>query len=229
MPAKAPREIIEHEVRRNLYSTMGYPLPEQARAPHPLIVNTSARHVHLNPQAVEVLFGKDYSFTPMKRLYQGEFAVKETVDVIAPSGKVQPDVRILVPIRNQCQVDLSYSDARALKMNIPVRLSGNHEGTPGCILRGPKGFYELQSGVLRAAPHVHMHPKDAEFYGVQDGDYMDLTVGGSLSITFHRILCRVKPEFRLEIHIDTDEANACGLSPDSPLTLRKSTQPHQSA
>lgn len=221
-PAKAPRELVEHEVRKAIYAKLGHELPHQARAPYPLVVNYSARHVHLNEEAVTALFGKGYTFTPFKRLYQGEFAVRESVDVIAPSGLSIPGVRILVPLRDKCQVDLSFSDARSIKMDIPVRLSGNHEGTPGCMLRGPKGFYELKSGVLRAAPHAHMNPLDAQYYGVKDGDYMDLTIGGPLSITLHRILARVKPEFRLEIHIDTDEANACGLGPDVPITLKKS-------
>ena len=220
-PAKAPRELVEHEVRKAVYAQLGAPLPHQAKAPHPLVVNYSARHVHLSEEAVTALFGKDYTFTPFKRLYQGEFAVKESVDVISPTGQTLSGVRILVPLRDKCQVDLSFSDARSIKMDIPVRLSGNHEGTPGCMLRGPKGFYELKSGVLRAAPHAHMNPVDAEYYGVKDGDYMDLIIGGTLSITMHRILARVKPEFRLEIHIDTDEANACGLSAEVPITLRK--------
>ena len=106
------------------------------------------------------------------------------------------------------------TDAIALGFDIPVRLSGNIEGTPGCMLMGPKGFFEMKQGVIRAAPHVHMHPDDSAYYGVKDGDSMKLRAGGDLAITFENILVRESPVVKLEVQLDTDEANACKLKTD---------------
>lgn len=190
--------------------------------PNPLVVNVSARHCHLTPQAVETLFGKGHELTPMKWLYQeGQYAAKESVTLIGPRSRIISNLRILGPCRNLNQVELAYTDAISLGFKIPVRQSGDIDGTPGCMLMGPAGFLEMDKGVIRAAPHVHMHPDDAAHYGVSDKDFMRLRVGGELGTTFDRIFVRVKPEFKLEVHIDTDEGNACGFGPEVPCELLK--------
>ena len=218
-PRPHPAEI-EHLVRRALYQRLGRPVPRLAQAPHPLVVNVSARHCHLTPQAVETLFGPGRTLTPMKWLYQkDQFAAQETVTLIGPRSRVISNLRILGPCRDLNQVELALTDAIALGFDIPVRASGNIKGTPGCMLMGPAGFLELPEGVIRAAPHVHMAPEDAAFYGVKPGGFMRLRIGGECGVTFDRMLVRVHADFKLEVHIDTDEGNACALRPDSPVEL----------
>jgi putative phosphotransacetylase len=195
-------------------------MPRIAAAPNPLVVNVSARHCHLTQQAVETLFGTGYRLQAVKWLYQeGQFAAKETLTLIGPRSRVISNLRILGPCRSLNQVELAYTDAVALGFDIPLRLSGNLTGTPGCMLMGPAGFFEMKEGVIRAMRHVHMHPEDAAFYGVKGGDELKLRVGGPCAITLERMLCRVDASLKLEAHIDTDEGNACNLQPDTPCEL----------
>jgi len=199
---------------------MGLPLPAAAKAPNALLVNISARHCHLTQAAVEALFGPGHQLTPMKWLYQeGQYGAKESVTLIGPRSRVISNLRILGPCRDLNQVELARTDAVALGFDVPVRQSGNIKGTPGCMLMGPAGFLELPEGVIRAAPHVHMHPDDAAFYSVKAGDFMRLKVGGPCGMTFDRLLVRVHADFKLEVHIDTDEGNACELGPGTPVEL----------
>ncbi|MBI23318.1 MAG: transcriptional regulator [Roseibacillus sp.] len=217
-----PRAVVEHLVREQVYAKLHLPLPASAQAPNGLVVNVSARHCHLSPQAVEQLFGRDYALTPMKELYQGgAYAAKETVTLVGPRSRVISNLRILGPCRDFNQIELAYTDAIALGFQVPLRLSGDIEGTPGCMLMGPKGFFEMPQGVIRAAPHVHMAPHDASYYGVQHKDVMKMKVHGDCPVTFDNIVARVDESFKLEVHIDTDEGNACGLKPDTYCELIK--------
>ena len=217
-----PRGVVEHLVREQVYAKMHLPLPSSAQAPSGLVVNVSARHCHLSPQAVEQLFGRDYALTPMKELYQGgAYGAKETVTLVGPRSRVISNLRILGPCRDFNQVELAYTDAIALGFQVPFRLSGDIEGTPGCMLMGPKGFFEMSQGVIRAAPHVHMTPDDASYYGVRHKDVMKMKVHGECPVTFDNIVVRVDESFKLEVHIDTDEGNACGLKPDTYCELVK--------
>lgn len=214
------RAVIEHLVRQSVYARLGRPLPHAASAPNPLVVNVSARHCHLTPEAVEALFGKGHQLQVHKWLYQeGQFAAKETVTLIGPRSRVISNLRILGPCRSLNQVELAYTDSIALGFDIPLRLSGNIKGTPGCMLMGPAGFFEMKEGVIRAARHVHMSPADAAFYGVEPGDEMKLKIGGDCGLMLDKMLCRVDPSFKLEVHIDTDEGNACNLQPHTPCEL----------
>jgi len=214
------RAVVEHLVRQMVYQKLGKPLPKVALAPNPLVVNVSARHCHLTPEAVEALFGKGAQLRVHKELYQpGAFAAKETVTLIGPRSRVISNLRILGPCRNLNQVELAYTDAIALGFDIPLRISGDIKGTPGCMLMGPAGFFEMEQGVIRALRHVHMHPDDAAFYGVKSGDEIRLKIGGPCGIIFDRLLCRVDASFKLEAHIDTDEGNACNLLPGTPCEL----------
>lgn len=216
------RAVVEHLVRQAVYQRLGKPLPGAANAPNPLVVNVSARHCHLTPEAVETLFGKGHTLTPFKWLYQqGQFAAKETVTLIGPRSRVISNLRILGPCRTLNQIELAYTDAIALGFEIPLRPSGNIDGTPGCMLMGPAGFFEMPQGVIRALRHVHMHPDDAEFYGVKGGADMKLRIAGPCGLTLERMLVRVDPSFKLEVHIDTDEGNACNLQPNTTCELVK--------
>jgi putative phosphotransacetylase len=217
-----PRAVVEHLVRQAVYQRLGKPLPSAASAPNPLVVNVRARHCHLTPEAVEQLFGKGRQLTVRKWLYQeGQFAAEETVTLIGPRSRVISNLRILGPCRSRNQVELAYTDAVALGFEVPLRLSGDTRGAPGCRLMGPAGVLEMAEGVIRARRHVHMHPKDAAFYGVKQGDFMKLRLGGECGLVLERMLCRVDPAFKLEVHIDTDEGNACNLQPDTSCELFK--------
>jgi putative phosphotransacetylase len=216
------RAVVEHMVRQLVYDRLGKTLPRQATGTDPLVVNISARHCHLTQEAVEVLFGKGHQLQPHKWLYQeGQFAAKETLTLIGPRSRVISNLRILGPCRSFNQIELAYTDAIALGFDIPLRLSGNIAGTPGCMLMGPEGFFEMKEGVIRAARHVHMSPANAEFYRVKNGDRMRLKIGGPCAISLDELLVRVDKSFKLEVHIDTDEGNACDLQPNTPCELTK--------
>ncbi len=221
-PTTLHRAVIEHMVRQAVYQRLGKPLPRTAAAPNALVVNISARHCHLTPEAVEALFGKGYQLTPHKWLYQeGQFAAKETLTLIGPRSRVISNLRILGPCRNLNQVELSYTDGIALGFDLPLRLSGDIKGTLGCMLMGSAGFFEMEQGVIRALRHVHLSPDDASFYDVKGGDEMRLRIGGTCGITLDKMLVRVDKSFKLEAHIDTDEGNACNLQPNTPCELLK--------
>jgi len=214
------RAVVEHLVRQAVYQRLSKPLPRIASAPNPLVVNVSARHCHLTQEAVEALFGKGHQLQPWKALYQdGQFAAQETVTLIGPRSRVISNLRILGPCRTLNQVELAYTDAIALGFDIPLRLSGNINGTPGGMLMGPAGFFEMSDGVIRALRHVHMHPEDAEFYEVKNGGDMTLRIGGPCGLSLEKLLVRVDKSFKLEVHIDTDEGNACNLQPETPCEL----------
>jgi putative phosphotransacetylase len=179
-----------------------------------LVVNISARHAHLTQADVDVLFGPGYQLTQMKRLYQDtDFASNETIAVVGPRQRMIPGVRILGPCRAFSQVELSITDAISLGLDI--------EGTPGCLLIGPAGSLVLPKGVIKAERHVHMGPKDAEYYGVKAKDRMNLKVEGPCPTTLEGLLVRTHPDWKLEVHIDTDEANCCDLTHASKVTLVK--------
>jgi putative phosphotransacetylase len=217
------RSVVEHLVRQAVYQQIGKALPQSASGLNPLVVNISARHCHLTQEAVEQLFGKGHELTPMKWLYQdGQYAAKESLTLIGPRSRVISNLRILGPCRTLNQVELAYTDSIALGFDIPLRSSGNTEGTPGAMLMGPNGYFQMESGVIRALRHVHMHPDDAAFYGVEAGEMMSLKIGGPCAVSFDELLVRVDPSFKLEVHIDTDEGNACDLKPNTPVELVKS-------
>jgi putative phosphotransacetylase len=189
-----------------------------------LAVHASARHIHVSREDLGRLFGPGYELTVDRPLYQeGNFAAKETVTLIGPRSRLISNLRILGPLRSRTQVELAFTDAVSLGLDLPVRLSGDLDGTPGAVLMGPKGIVEMKDGVIRAAMHVHMGPQDAAHYGVQHGDEMKLRVGGAAGLTFERVRVRVGRDFRLDVHMDTDEANACGLHLTKDIELFKQT------
>ncbi len=191
-----------------------------------LVVSISARHVHLTDRHVEMLFGPGHTLTPEKDLYQdGFFAAKETVMIVGPRRRMLPTVRVLGPTRPDSQVELAFTDAISLGIDIPVRISGDIEGTPGCVLVGPHGVVELEQGVIRAARHVHMSPADTVRYAVKNGDRMHLRVeSGGCTTLLEDLVVREGTGIKLEVHIDTDEGNACNLDAATMVELVKQDQ-----
>ncbi len=187
-----------------------------------LLVSISARHVHLTDEHVERLFGKGHVLTPGKDLYQdGFYAAKETVMIVGPRRRMLPEVRVLGPTRKASQVELAITDAISLGIDAPVKHSGDIAGTPGCVLVGPAGAVELSEGVIRAARHVHMSFKEADYYGVKNGDFMTLSIKSPFcSVSFEDVLVRADEHAKLEVHIDTDEGNACNLDAATEVVLK---------
>ncbi len=216
MTATLNRSDVERIVRQVLTTKLG---PQRIK-PNPLVVNVSARHVHLSQEHVEILFGKGAQLEPHKMLYQeGYFAAKQTVMVVGPRRRMLPEVRVLGPVRPS-QVELAFTDAISLGIDAPVRISGDHRDTPGCVLVGPEGVVELQAGVIRAQRHVHMGPADLEYFRVKPGDKMDLRiVSPTCTTTLEDLVVRFEPKCRLEVHIDTDEGNACHLDAATHVEL----------
>jgi propanediol utilization protein len=220
------REVLQQKLRgatpppaRERHAAMGR---QAGGPPNPLVVNVSARHMHATPEHLEVLFGKGAKLTKLKDLYQeGEFASEQLVTLVGPRQRIIPNVRILGPVRNYTQVELSYTDGIYLGIDLPLRISGNHENTPGITIMGPKGALTLDRGVIRAERHAHMSNDDMAYYGVRDGDYMKLRIDGPCGVTFDRVKVRFHPKVVLEVHIDTDEGNACDLESATHMELIK--------
>ena len=215
------RRILEQQFARNGGLSTPAAVAPAAYSPN-LVVNISARHCHLTQEHVDILFGKGYQLSVMRRLYQDtDFASNETVAVVGPRQRMIPGVRILGPCRKFSQVELAFTDAISLGLDLPVRLSGDIEGTPGALLVGPAGSLVLEQGIIRAERHVHMGPRDSEFYGVKHLDRMDLSVDGPCPGLLRNLLVRTHPDWKLEVHIDTDEANALDLPHASGVSLVK--------
>ena len=178
--------------------------------------------MHVTPAHLEILFGPSSKLTKLKDLYQqGEFASEQLVTLVGPRQRIIPNVRILGPVRDYTQVELSYTDGVYLGVDLPLRISGNHEGTPGITILGPKGSIQINKGVIRAERHVHMSTADMAYYSVKDGDHMKLRIDGPCGVTFDRVRVRHHPKVVLEVHIDTDEGNACDLESATHMELFK--------
>ncbi|GKU78708.1 phosphate propanoyltransferase [Paenibacillus sp. L3-i20] len=175
-------------------------------------VGVSARHIHLSEEHVHILFGQGYSLTEMKALSQpGQFAANETVAVVGPKGTFAK-VRILGPVRKSTQLEVSRTDAFALGVKPPVRESGQIAGSAGITLQGPAGEVTIEEGVIIAARHIHFHTSDAEAFGITDKQKLRVRVGGERGVVFEHVVARVSEDFALDMHIDTDEANAAGVN-----------------
>jgi putative phosphotransacetylase len=176
-------------------------------------VALSARHAHLSQAHVEALFGKGHKLTPLAPLSQpGQFAARETLEVVGPKRSI-PGVRILGPARAGSQVELSFTDGIVLGLNLPVRLSGEVHGSPGAHLIGPRGAVKLTEGCIVAVRHVHCTPTDAQRLGVKDKQKVYVRFAGPRGLVFDEVVVRVGPEFKTEMHLDTDEGNAAGIRP----------------
>ena len=184
-------------------------------------VGISARHLHLSRKDMDTLFGTGSELTPIKELMGGQFAAKEQVTIIGPSLRPLEKVRVLGPLRKQTQVEISCTDAFVLKVKPPVRPSGDIAGSAGVTIVGPKGVVKLDEGCIIANRHIHMPPADAARYGVKDGEYVNVLAEGERRTMLYGVQIRVKPEFTLEMHIDTDDANAIGFQGKTEVTMLK--------
>lgn len=188
--------------------------------PNPLVVNISARHCHLTTEHVKALFGQD-DLTPSKWLYQdGFYAAEETVTIFGPRRRMIPNVRVLGPCRGDSQVELAFTDGISLGIDLPVRISGDVKGAPGCVLVGPKGVVDLGQGVIRAMRHVHMGPADLAYYRCKNGDKVHLRVESrGCTTVLEDLVVRAGDKIKLEVHLDTDEGNAIDLEHATKVEL----------
>ena len=190
---------------------------------HSIPVGISNRHLHVTQKDLETLFGPGHTLTKTKDLSQtGQFACEETVILVTCKSQIEK-VRILGPVRKETQVELSLTDCIKLGIQVPIRESGNLEGTPGIEIVGPAGKILLNSGVIVAARHIHMSPADAENFHVSPGEIVSVFVSGVRSITFNQVVVRVREDFVLDFHIDTDEANSANLRNGDLVELIKVT------
>lgn len=182
----------------------------------------SGRHIHLSKEHLDALFGEDYQLTKFKDLSQpGQFACEERVDVVSPEGRELKNVRILGPIRKETQLEISRSDAIRGKFVAPVRSSGNIKNSGQATLIGPKGKVVLKEGVIVADRHIHFSPEEAKKFGVTDKEVVSIYLGGEKAGILDNVLCRVHQEFRLDCHLDTDDAAAFGLNTGDTAKLIK--------
>jgi putative phosphotransacetylase len=175
-------------------------------------IGISNRHIHLTREHVEVLFGKGYQLTKCKDLSQpGQYACKEQLTIVGPSMRAIEGVRVLGPERKKSQVEISRTDSFTLKVKPPVRESGDLAGSAPITIIGPKGIVTLDEGCIIANRHIHMSVEEGEKFGVRDGEYVDVQIDGERKSLFYDVQIRVHKDFRLEMHIDTDDANAAGV------------------
>ena len=200
-------KMIEAAVRKAIADTN----QAVADANGEIKIGVSQRHIHLSQEDLETLFGKGYKLTVKKVLMGREFASNEVVTLVGPSLKSIENVRVLGPVRKNTQVEISKTDTFVLKVSPPVRPSGNVEGSERLVVVGPKGSVYLKEGVIIANRHIHLTPAYAEKHGIKDNDYVDVLVEGIKPTKFYDVQVRVRDDFNVEMHIDTDDANSTGL------------------
>ncbi|QGG53885.1 phosphate propanoyltransferase [Lysinibacillus pakistanensis] len=216
MNQQAIEQIVNEVIAELLHTKQEAPITQ-----YDIPIGISARHIHLKQEHVEHLFGKGEQLTAKKMLSQpGQFAANETLMVVGPKGSIS-NVRVLGPARSLTQVEVSHTDAIALGIQPPIRESGNIAGSASCTLVGPKGSLYLHEGVIIAQAHIHMSPEEASELTVFDGEYVSIKTQGIRPVTFHHVKVRVSERYRLEMHIDTDEANAGFLKSGATGTLVK--------
>lgn len=201
-------------IARETIRLLGYQgITQIIEAQHiPIPIGVSAHHVHLSPEHLEALFGQGYQLTPRAPLSQpGQYACEEQVDLVGPRGRIER-VRVLGPVRSRTQVEISRTEEFRLGLDAPVRMSGDLSGSPGTILEGPRGQVRLEEGVICAQRHIHMTPEDALRFGLREGDVVSVRVEGERGVIFGDVAIRVSPKYKLEMHLDTDEANAAQVS-----------------
>lgn len=184
-------------------------------------IGVSARHVHLTQEHVETLFGPGYQLTKKKDLMGGQFASNETVTIIGLKLRAIENVRVLGPVRSATQVEVSATDTIKLGMNVPVRMSGDIAGSAPIAIVGPKGAIYLKEGCIVAMRHIHMSPSDARAAGVKNGDIVSVKADNERGTIFNQVAIRVDDSFTLEMHIDTDEANAAKIATGNTVTIIK--------
>lgn len=205
------RMVLETVQKQEASSENGYVVP----------VGVSARHIHLTQEHVEALFGEGYQLTKKKGLMGGQFASNETVTIVGLKLRAIENVRILGPVRSKSQVEISATDALRLGVKAPIRESGNIAGSAAIAVVGPKGAIYLDEGCIVAKRHIHMAPQDAMAAGVHDGDIVSVKADNERGTTFNNVQIRVDDSFTLEMHIDTDEANAAKIATGDTVRIIK--------
>lgn len=211
-------ELITREVVRQLQDGRGASVrPEPRRIP----VGISLRHVHLRQEHIDILFGPGHGLTRLRPLPQpGEFVAAETVTLVGPRLKAMENVRVLGDVRTVTQVEISRTDGYTLGVHPPVRRSGDLEGTPGLTMIGPAGALTLERGVIIANRHIHLNPVDADYFGVRDGQEVDVRVTSTRPTILGQVQIRVGgPKAVLYMHLDTDDANAAAVDQDSQVEI----------
>lgn len=194
--------VLEAVEKQKAFSDAGFLVP----------IGVSARHIHLTQEHVEILFGEGYHLTKRKELMGGQFASNETVTIVGLKLRAIENVRVLGPVRKQTQVEISATDAIRLGVKAPIRESGNIAGSAAIAVVGPKGAIYLDEGCIIAKRHIHMSPRDAMAAGVHDGDIVSVKADNERGTIFNHVQIRVDDSFTLEMHIDTDEANAAKIA-----------------
>lgn len=213
---------IDSLVESVVKDVMASLFPGSASAENLIPVGVSARHMHITQEHLEQLFGEGHQLTKMRDLGQpGEFAAKETLAVVGPKRRLFEKIRILGPTRRFTQVELSLTDGVYLGVDLPHRISGSIEGSAPLILVGPKGVLHLKEGAIRARRHIHVSPEDALRLGLENGEEVSVRSSGPMSVTFNNVVVRMGDNLNLQMHIDTDEANAAGLRCGDPVELMK--------
>lgn len=209
MSANVDAAVIAEMVRKVLMEKCDDAAQEK---PEKVPVGVSNRHIHLTKEDVDVLFGKGYELTKLKDLSQpGQYACKELLTIIGPSLRPIENVRVLGPVRKNTQVEISKTDSYVLKVKPPVRESGDTAGSAPLTIVGPKGVLTIPEGCIIANRHIHMSPEDAKAFQVKDGDTVTVDVDGTRRTRFFDVQIRVNEAFCLEMHVDTDDANAAGI------------------
>lgn len=202
--------MIKDKIKRSIRNLILVKIARQ-KGKYYLPVGVSNRHLHLSKSHLNILFGGDYKLNKIKDLSQpGQYAAEETVTLRGPKGEIE-NIRVLGPVRQDTQVEISTTDSYKLGVKPVVRESGNIAGTPGAKLIGPCGEVKLDKGIIVAARHLHISENEAEIYGLKDGEKIAVRYPGIREIVFENVLVRVSPDYSLEIHFDTDEANAANL------------------
>lgn len=202
-------DAIESAVK-NVLKDMKLPVSGDSKDDY-VKIGVSQRHIHLSREDLDTLFGKGYELTPKKVLMGKEFASAEVVTLVGPSLKAIENVRVLGPVRKNTQVEISRTDTFVLKVSPPVRPSGEIKGSERIVVVGPKGSVYLKEGVIIANRHIHLTPDFAKSLNLTDNDYVDVVIDGVKPTKFYDVQIRVRDDFNVEMHIDTDDANSSGL------------------
>ena len=186
---------------------------------HMIPIALSNRHLHISREHLNILFGEGYELTKLKDLKQpGQYAAEEKVDLIGPKGTIQ-GVRVLGPVRNKTQIEISFADSFVLGVKPPVRDSGDLKDSAGVTIVGPQGEVKIDEGVIAAARHIHMTPDEAKVWNLKDKDIVSVRTGGQRSVVFENVLVRVNAEYALEMHVDLEEGNGAGVKNNDAVEL----------
>ncbi|EIT86761.1 propanediol utilization phosphotransacylase [Fictibacillus macauensis ZFHKF-1] len=213
---------MNEQMVRSIVEQVVHKLQEQTEQ-NSVPIAVSARHVHLSQEHVTILFGPQYELTHRADLSQpGQFAAEETVTIAGKKGSIER-VRVLGPVRNATQVEISLTDALKIGIKPPLRQSGDIKGSASCVLIGPRGSIVLEEGVIVAQRHIHMSVEDGQRFNVADGEKVTVVISSERPVAFHDVLIRISDRYTCEMHIDTDEANAAAVSGVVTGTLLKGT------